>query len=455
MDKKYQIFVSSTFEDLKNIRLRVLNTILIMRHFPSGMELFGASTLKQWDIIKNELDSSDYYILIMGQRYGSLNENGLSYTEMEFNYASKIGLPILAFIRNRDVPTRPSERDNELILQQKLETFYSKVLSTYHVEFWEQEDELLTKISISLNKSFINSPRSGWGKNVIITSYISDYTDIYLKNKLNEGLREVSVRNYKHELQILATFFTKIRLSDINHNDIMEYLEFRKKEYNIGKVSSLQTVRSVIRTFFEWLKDEGIITNNPVAKVQDYKSNTQRNTKNILSFEQITEIRLNYKDEREEAITELLLCTGCKLEEFLKIKLADFDRINRTIKLKKNNGDERLVPINDITFLALKKYILTRKDTSEYLIITERQPFRQLTASGVQFLIRSLAERCESIEKLSPKIFRDTFANNLLVNNCPLNIIQALLGHDRMSNTRDTIFNISNNNLENLRRYVI
>ena len=88
MQKKYQIFISSTYEDLKVERTKVRDAILSMFHFPVGMELFGAANEEQWEIIRETIDTSDFYVLIIGQRYGTVIETGpdagISYTEKEF-----------------------------------------------------------------------------------------------------------------------------------------------------------------------------------------------------------------------------------------------------------------------------------------------------------------------------------------------------------------------------------
>ena len=93
MEKKYQIFISSTYDDLKEERKIVQDTILSMYHFPIGMEMFSAADEEQWKIIKETIDSSDYYVLIIANRYGTLIEKGedkgISYTEKEYRYAKR------------------------------------------------------------------------------------------------------------------------------------------------------------------------------------------------------------------------------------------------------------------------------------------------------------------------------------------------------------------------------
>ena len=76
MNKKYQIFISSTYTDLIEERRKLQDTILSMSHFPVGMELFSAADEKQWSIIQKTIDTSDYYVLIIGNKYGTVIEEG-------------------------------------------------------------------------------------------------------------------------------------------------------------------------------------------------------------------------------------------------------------------------------------------------------------------------------------------------------------------------------------------
>ena len=94
MEPKYQVFVSSTYKDLREHRQRVMFTLLEMNCIPAGMELFPAADESQWKIIQRVIDECDYYLLILGGRYGSIvpdsivpNAGGMSYTEMEYRYA--------------------------------------------------------------------------------------------------------------------------------------------------------------------------------------------------------------------------------------------------------------------------------------------------------------------------------------------------------------------------------
>ena len=97
-NKMYQVFVSSTYEDLKEERNRVLQALLSINCIPIGMEYFSASDDDQFTVIKNLMATCDYYVLILGGRYGSIEEkSGKSYTQLEYEFAKTQKIPTIAF----------------------------------------------------------------------------------------------------------------------------------------------------------------------------------------------------------------------------------------------------------------------------------------------------------------------------------------------------------------------
>ena len=83
MNKKYSVFVSSTYEDLKDERQEVVNALLQMDCFPIGMEFFNASDQTQWEMIKTLIDECDYYVLIIAGRYGTVEPTSGKRAEKE------------------------------------------------------------------------------------------------------------------------------------------------------------------------------------------------------------------------------------------------------------------------------------------------------------------------------------------------------------------------------------
>lgn len=162
MDKRYQVFVSSTYVDLVEERDQVIKAILDMGHIPVGMEMFSAADEEQWETIKREIDRSDYYLLIVAHRYGSTikAEGGIGYTEKEFDYAVAQQVPRIGFVIKEGVPWKPEYVDGGP-LKRRLDAFKTKVRGK-PVDFWTDAPDLGLKVAISLPKLIARSPRPGW-----------------------------------------------------------------------------------------------------------------------------------------------------------------------------------------------------------------------------------------------------------------------------------------------------
>lgn len=188
MDKKYQVFVSSTYKDLIDERQKVIEALLGKNCFPVGMEYFPAANDDQFTVIKRLIDSCDYYILIIGGRYGSVEpKSGKSYTQLEFEYAISKGIPVASFYHNdinRLTGDKLEENDNG---KKKLEEFKALV-QTKLCDHWESAYELAFKVNKSLDYLFENSPRTGWVKaNLVSSAEANDI--IYNLRKENEELK--------------------------------------------------------------------------------------------------------------------------------------------------------------------------------------------------------------------------------------------------------------------------
>lgn len=207
MDVRYQVFVSSTFVDLQNERSAVFQTLMEMDCIPAGMELFPAMDEEQWRFIQRIIDDCDYYILIVGGRYGSVSSTGVSFTEMEYDYAIAKGLKVLAFVHQapEEIPAKFTDADPNL--REKLAAFRAKVQSNRLVKFWTEPKELPGLVALSLNKTIKTYPAIGW----VRADKISSAADIAEQNKL---LREVE--SLRAQLEKQRSFSSHLNLADVN-----------------------------------------------------------------------------------------------------------------------------------------------------------------------------------------------------------------------------------------------
>ncbi|NRP89046.1 hypothetical protein GFPCMMHI_04971 [Ensifer adhaerens] len=188
MDVKYQIFVSSTFKDLEEERRKVIEMILNMGHIPVGMEAFQASDSTQWEYITRRIDESDYYAVIIAERYGSM-ENGKSYTQMEYEYAVSKGIPVAAFLLDETArKTWPLDKvDTDK--RSKIEAF-RKLSQKKLVKFWKNPDDLGAKVALALNELFKDRPRTGW----VRADSVPSLHVIEEISRLSEEKRELQAR---------------------------------------------------------------------------------------------------------------------------------------------------------------------------------------------------------------------------------------------------------------------
>lgn len=162
---RHQVFVSSTFTDLKDERAEVIQALWELDCIPTGMEAFVASNDSQWEVIKKVIDECDYYVLILGGRYGSVTEQGISYTEKEYRYAKKIGLPVLAFVHADPQQIIAGKSETDSGLKSKLEAFRADVMAAHPVRSWTTATELGGLVSRSLVREIKVTARPGWIRN--------------------------------------------------------------------------------------------------------------------------------------------------------------------------------------------------------------------------------------------------------------------------------------------------
>lgn len=193
MDKRYQVFISSTYSDLKEERGKVMQTVMSLDCIPAGMEFFTAIDSEQLEFIKKIIDDCDYYILIIGGKYGSMTEDGISYTEQEYNYAVSKGIRVLAFLHENINQLTTDKIELDQNKREKLEAFRDRVKTGRLVQFWNNADDLNGKVAVSLTKAIKTYPAIGWVRGDTPTNEETLQEINELRKELDE------LRKYKQE----------------------------------------------------------------------------------------------------------------------------------------------------------------------------------------------------------------------------------------------------------------
>ena len=167
-EKKYQIFISSTYVDLIEERQACVQAILKKGHIPAGMELFTAGDKSQWEVIKNWIDESDIYLLILGGRYGSIDkESGVSYTEMEYNYAVEKKKPIFSLVLSDTIlDNKPMNIIKDYDHKNSKYIDFKKNVTSKICSFPENIDQIKSEVNHSLDNliSEYKNVMRGWIK---------------------------------------------------------------------------------------------------------------------------------------------------------------------------------------------------------------------------------------------------------------------------------------------------
>ena len=230
IQRRYQVFISSTFIDLIEERKQVLMALLELNCIPVGMELFPASDDDQWTYIKKVIDESDYYIVIIGGKYGSTSDDGISYTEKEYDYSISKGIPVIGFVHASpdNLPAKKFELDKDK--REKLLAFTNKVQQKL-CKKWTTAEELGSNVSRSLINIFSSKPAIGY----IRGNFAGDpQTLMVLKNRIEELEQENSKLKYgkpegSEELsQGNETFGIRYKFGEASYN-----LELAKKPFKV------------------------------------------------------------------------------------------------------------------------------------------------------------------------------------------------------------------------------
>jgi len=183
-----------------------MQTLMEMDCIPSGMELFPAMDEDQFEFIKKVIDDCDYYLLIIGGRYGSVSDEGVSYTEKEYDYAVSKGLKVLAFLHNAPDTIPVSKTDKNDDLTKRLMKFREKAQTNRLVRYWKDAPELPGLVSLSLSKTIKMYPAIGWVRG-----------DAPASNKLLEEINELRKENEDLRAQIPAQVSSAISKIDIEN----------------------------------------------------------------------------------------------------------------------------------------------------------------------------------------------------------------------------------------------
>ncbi|WP_059049040.1 tyrosine-type recombinase/integrase [Paenibacillus senegalimassiliensis] len=245
---------------------------------------------------------------------------------------------------------------------------------------------------------------------------------MFLSSKRLEGLSPLTLDGYQMELRI---FFRKVikRTDAVTAADIRAYLG----QYNHLKMSTVGRKLSVLKSFFGWLAAEELIQRDPSARLKTPKQ--EKRLPKALTVAELEMLRESCKTVRQRAFIEVMYATGCRLSEVYGMDRSGINHQSMSCRVIGKGNKEREVYFSFKAMYHLDRYLSSRSDDCEALMVTERRPFRRLSRRGIQREIDVIAKAAGLAGKVSPHVLRHTFATLTLNNGAELVAVQELMGH--------------------------
>lgn len=269
---------------------------------------------------------------------------------------------------------------------------------------------------------------------------IHNYLD-YLKYQKNYS--DYTIENYHRDILEFFDYLDRevLDYKSVVYSDLRFFLMYLKDEKK-DKNSSIDRKLSSLRGFYQYLANEGIVSNNVFSLL-----NGPKKEKKLPRYFEYNELESlfeacdlsNALGQRDRLILEMLYATGVRVGELVSIKVSDINFSSRTILILGKGNKERIVPYGDyceeILKLYLKDgYLSLNNQNSPYLFLNARGG--KLTERGVRYLLEEIIKKTSVQKNISPHMIRHSFATHLLNQGCDLMTVQKLLGHESIKATQ-------------------
>lgn len=276
------------------------------------------------------------------------------------------------------------------------------------------------------------------------TIKLLDEFKLYLEIERNLSLH--TVKAYSSDVLEFIEWLGDNKPEDMTHKNIREFLAI-VQTHNLSKTTISRKI-AALRTFYRFLYRERIVTSNPVDSIKSPRKS--KPLPKFLSNEEVESIFNGIKTDtpsgfRNRAILELLYATGMRISELCNLDFNSLNLDQNEITVFGKGGKERIVLVSNRAKTVLQEYIdkyrpLLVFDENDKL--TENSPVfinntgYRLQQRSVHRSLASVVQNLQMPKKVSPHVFRHSFATKLLEKGADLRVVQELLGHASISNTQ-------------------
>ena len=254
--------------------------------------------------------------------------------------------------------------------------------------------------------------------------------DAFLSSKRIEGCSEKTLKYYRTTLETMLASLEK-NVRRVFTEDLRNYLTEYQNRNQCSKVS-IDNIRRILSSFFDWLEDEDYIVKSPVRRIHKVKTATC--IKETYTDEDLERMRDNCENLRDLAIIDMLASTGMRIGEMVLLNRRDINFNERECVVFGKGDKERVVYFDARTKLHLQEYLEGRQDKNPALFVSLKAPYERVKIGGIETRLREIGKKLNII-KVHPHKFRRTLATMAIDKGMPIEQLQRLLGHQRIDTT--------------------
>jgi integrase/recombinase XerD len=270
---------------------------------------------------------------------------------------------------------------------------------------------------------------------------LESYTNYLVVEK---GLSANTLESYKRDLVKFIDFMKKnniIKPEEVNRDALNLFImELRKK----GRATStISRCMASIRSFFNFLLNEGVIDDNPALDLESPR--IEKKLPRVLTTKEVDLLLCQPKPGeqhalRDRAMLELLYASGIRVSELIDLNLSDFNPEVGYLRCRGKGMKERIVPIGSIAINHVNEYLnhcrnkLLRKNGEVALFVNHHGA--RLTRQGFWKILKKYARKSNINGEITPHTLRHSFATHLIENGADLRSVQEMLGHSDISTTQ-------------------
>ena len=271
--------------------------------------------------------------------------------------------------------------------------------------------------------------------------------------QIERALSANSISAYKRDLAKFEAFLRdkSLDLASVSEEDIVIY-EVHQKAAGLS-LASINRSTSALKTFYKYLVREHSISDPTTGITSNKLARKLPKALTISEMESLincAERSSNATSLRDKAILEMLYGTGARVSEIVGINVSDFDKTLFessevvTLKLRGKGSKERIVPLGFYAKTALDNYLVrlrpqlaakSKDSRSNNALFLNSRGTRLSRQSAWQIVIAA-ADACDLSGKVSPHVFRHSYATHLLDGGADIRVVQELLGHSSVTTTQ-------------------